>query len=84
MISFEWDERKNRTNIRKHGIAFEEEKLQSDCAVLVKAIGTLFLKTLMLYMMNDYSSNLTRVISMHFSETVYVLLKNAHSKEALD
>ena len=24
MISFEWDERKNRTNIRKHGIAFEE------------------------------------------------------------
>ena len=24
MVSFEWDERKNRTNIRKHGIAFEE------------------------------------------------------------
>ena len=70
--------------LTKDGIAFEEEKLQSDCAVLVKAIGTLFLKTLMLYMMNDYSSNLTRVISMHFSETVYVLLKNAHSKEALD
>ncbi|MBQ6731001.1 MAG: hypothetical protein IJR08_03735 [Bacilli bacterium] len=67
--------------LTKDGIAFEEEKLQSDCAVLVKAIGTLFLKTLMMYMMDDYSSNLTRLISMHYSETVYVLLKNAHNKQ---
>ena len=24
MISFEWDEKKNKANIRKHGVAFEE------------------------------------------------------------
>ena len=24
MISFEWDEKKNRANIRKHGVTFEE------------------------------------------------------------
>ena len=65
--------------LTKDGIAFEDEKLQSDCAVLVKAVGNLFIKTLLIYMMNDYSSNLTRIIGMHYSETVYVLLKNAHS-----
>jgi hypothetical protein len=26
MILFEWDEKKNRANIRKHGISFEEAK----------------------------------------------------------
>lgn len=25
MIKFEWDEKKNKTNIEKHGISFEEE-----------------------------------------------------------
>ncbi|MCR4788387.1 MAG: BrnT family toxin [Lachnospiraceae bacterium] len=24
MLSFEWDEKKNETNLRKHGISFEE------------------------------------------------------------
>ena len=24
MLSFEWDEKKNKANIRKHGVAFEE------------------------------------------------------------
>lgn len=67
--------------LTKDGIAFEEEKLQSDCAVLVKAVGNLFLKTLLIYMMDDYSSNLTRLITMHYPETTYVLLNNAHNKQ---
>ena len=25
-LRFEWDERKNRTNLRKHGVSFEEAR----------------------------------------------------------
>ena len=67
----------------KDNVVYDDAKLLADCALVIKAVGNLFIMVLFLYALNtDFASDLSRLISMHYTETVYVLLKNAHSKEA--
>lgn len=66
----------------KDHVAYDEDKLLADCAVLIQAIGYLFMEVVLMYASDTYSPNLTRLIDMHYTDTVYILLKNAHSKEA--
>ena len=64
----------------KDKVSYNEEQLLSDCAIFIKAVGNLFLTILLIYISDQYSPDLVRLIDMHFPETTYVLLKNAHSK----
>ena len=36
IMTFEWDENKNQTNIRKHGISFEQAKIIFDHDILTR------------------------------------------------
>lgn len=66
----------------KDNIPYEDEKLRSDCATLLKAVGNLFGMILIYYYLSsDFANDLTRLITMHYPETAYVLLKNAHIKQ---
>ena len=66
-------------------VPFTEEGLLSDCAVLIKGVRNLFMNILIyFFMVEAYKNNLTRLIDMHYPETTYVLLKNAHSKEKVE
>ena len=56
-------------------VTYDETTLQANCAVLVKAIGNLFLGLLLMYLSNDTKPALTRLIDMHYPEVTYVLLK---------
>ena len=64
----------------KDNISYDETKLQADCAIFVKGVANLFMQLLLMYLLDTYSPNITRLIDMHYPETTYVLLKNAHSK----
>ena len=65
----------------KDNVPFTEEGLIADCAVLVKGIGNLFQAILLSYAFGGAPANdLSRLLDMHYPETTYVLLKNAHSK----
>ena len=64
----------------RDNVAYDENQLQADCAVFIKGVANLFLQVLLMYLSDTYSPNLTRLIDMHYPETTYVLLKNAHSK----
>ena len=64
----------------KDHVSYDETQLQADCAVFIKGVSNLFLQVLLLYLSDTYSPNITRLIDMHYPETTYVLLKNAHSK----
>ena len=57
-------------------VTYNEETLQSDCAVVIKGVQGLFLTILLMYLGDDYKGSLTRLIDMHYPETTYVLLKN--------
>lgn len=59
-------------------ISYDRDNLLEDCAVIVKAIGSLFIKPLMLYAMYEqFGDDLTRLIDMHYPESVYVLMANS-------
>lgn len=64
----------------KDKVSYDETQLQSDCAVFVKGVGNLFMQLLLMYLLDSYSPSITRLINMHYPETTYVLLKNAHNK----
>lgn len=66
--------------LTQDGIAYDDDALLADCAVLVKAIGNLFLAPLMIMMSGTYSGDFTRLLDMHYPESTYALLLNAHSK----
>ena len=61
-------------------IPYEDEELVANCAVVVKAAGTLLITILFMMMSDNYMADLTRVIDFHYPETVYALLQNYHSK----
>lgn len=66
----------------RDNVTYVDEKLHSDCAILIKAVGNLFITVLFLYYLSsDFANDLTRLINMHYPETTYVLLNNAHNKE---
>ena len=65
----------------KDNVPYTEEGLLSDCAVLVKGIGNLFLAVLLSLAVDGApSKDIGRLLDMHYPETTYVLLKNAHEK----
>ena len=62
-------------------VPFTDEGLLADCAVVVKGVGNLFGAILLYFVFVEaYKNDLSRLIDMHYPETTYVLLKNAHSK----
>lgn len=69
----------------KDNVPYTEEGLLSDCAVLVKGIGNLFLSVILSLAVDGAPSNDTgRLLDMHYPETTYVLLQNAHAKAEAD
>ena len=65
----------------KDNVPFTEEGLLADCAVLVKGIGNLFFALILsLAGQGAPSNDLSRLLDMHYPETTYVLLQNAHAK----
>ncbi len=67
-----------KTYLDRDEIEYNEDTLQEDCAILTKGIQQLFLKILLLYLNEETKDSLVRLIDMHYPETTYVLLKNAH------
>lgn len=60
------------------GVSYDRDNLLEDCATIVKAIGSLFIKPLMLFAMYEqFGDDLTRLIDMHYPESIYVLMKNS-------
>lgn len=64
----------------RDNISYDNEKLVSSCAVLRNGIMYLFLPLILIYMNTDYRQSLTRLIYMHYPESTYALLLNAHKK----
>ena len=64
-------------------ISYDRDNLLEDCAVIVKAVGYLVLRPLimtypfLLTNMDDTKTNLTRLIDMHYPESIYVLMNNS-------
>lgn len=69
-----------KTYLDQDKIMYDYEILKGICAVLVKGIQNLFLTILVLYLGDTYKGDLERLLDMHYPETTYVLLKNAHQK----
>ena len=69
--------------LNKDNIEYDEEELVSNCAVLVKAIGNLFLSLLLIYSSEQYKPLFTRLIDFHYPEVTYVLLQDAHRQQEL-
>ena len=66
--------------LERDGIIYNEEELLSACAILIKGVQNLFLAILLMYVGDQTKGSITRLIDMHYPETTYVLLKNAHQK----
>lgn len=67
-----------KTYLDTDGIEYVYDDLVANCAILVKAVGNLFVTILMgAFLLDDFKSNLMRLIDMHFIETVYSLLLNS-------
>lgn len=71
-----------KTYLDKDKITYDENVLVSACAIVVKGVQNVFLSILFLSLSNQFKADLSRLIYMHFPETEYVLLKNAHQKAA--
>lgn len=68
-----------KTYLDRDGVIYDPENLQADCAVLVKAIGNLFLTLVLSFIAGGaITDDLNRLLDMHYPETTYVLLKNSH------
>ena len=67
-----------KTYLDKDNVQYSEETFVSECAVMVKGIQNLFFVLLLGYVSGELTEDLTRLIDMHFPETTYVLLLNAH------
>ena len=69
------------TYLDRDAVIYDAETLQNDCATLVKAIINIFPSLLGSFIMGGApKDDLTRLISFHYTETVYALLINAHNK----
>lgn len=66
--------------LERDGITYNEEELLSACAILIKGVQNLFLAIILMYVGDQTKGSITRLIDMHYPETTYVLLKNAHQK----
>ena len=69
-----------KTYLDKDNVSYDEEQLLADCAIFIKGVTNLFMQVLLMFLLDDYSPDITRLIDMHYPETTYVLLNNAHSK----
>ena len=70
-----------KTYLDRDNVAYNAETLQSDCAVMIKAIQNVFGTLVSSYIMGgETKDDLTRLISFHYTETVYALLVNTHNK----
>ena len=66
------------TYLDKDGVAYDKEVLATDFEQITYIALSAFAPILQTYM-GDEKDDLTRMIDMHFIETVYVLLRNMHS-----
>ena len=64
----------------KDSISYTEDELLSACNLFRNALFTVFLRVVILYMSESYRPSLVRLIDMHYPETAYALLVNAHKK----
>ena len=70
-----------KTYLDRDNVAYNAETLQSDCAVMIKAIQNVFGTLVSSYIIGgETKDDLTRLISFHYTETVYALLVNTHNK----
>ena len=70
-----------KTYLDRDEVVYDPESLQADCATLIAGILNLFPTLLSSFMMGGTTKdNLNRLLDMHYPETTYVLLKNAHEK----
>lgn len=64
-------------------ISYDRDNLLEDCATIVKAVGYLVLRplimkyTFLVTNIDDTKTNLTRLIDMHYPESIYVLMANS-------
>lgn len=66
----------------KDKITYDESVLLGVCAIVIKGVQNVFLGILLLSLNDQFKTDLSRLVYMHFPETEYVLLKNAHQKAA--
>ena len=69
-----------KTYLELDEISYDLATLTTHCIALRNAAAYLLLFTLLIYINEDYSPSLMRLIDMHYVESVYVLLLNAHNK----
>ncbi len=70
-----------KTYLDRDEVVYDPESLQADCATLIVGVQNLFPMLLGSFIMGGATKgNLTRLLDMHYPETTYVLLKNAHEK----
>ncbi|MBO7573733.1 MAG: hypothetical protein J6T25_03035 [Bacilli bacterium] len=67
------------TYLDRDSVTYNHEQLVDDCGIL-SAVLYLFNEVLSLYLDSETTPVLSRLISMHYTETVYALLVNAHNK----
>ena len=69
-----------KTYLNNDHITYDNDQLVASCKTLQGALSTIF-SGLAAVMMNDnYKSNFTRTVNMHYPEVTYCLLNNAHAK----
>ena len=70
-----------KTYLDRDHVSYTDAELTSACATLLKAVVYIFFSNVVaLYMGEETSGDVMRLIDFHYQESVYVLLKNAHSK----
>ena len=73
-----------KTYLDRDGVVYDPESLQADCATLIVGVQNLFPMLLGSFLMDETKGNLNRLLDMHYPETTYVLLKNAHEKVEIE
>ena len=69
-----------KTYLNNDHIEYDNDQLVAACKTLQDGFSTIFAGLVSVMMNNNYKSNFTRTINMHYPEVTYCLLNNAHSK----
>lgn len=73
-----------KTYLDQDNVIYDDDALVAECAILVKGIGSVFATLLSLFIsQDDYKTPIMRLVSFHYSETVYVLLDHSHNDVAV-
>ena len=69
-----------KTYLNRDHVEYDNDQLVASCKTLQSAFSSIFSGLAAVMMNNNYKSNLTRTIDMHYPEVTYCLLNNAHKK----